>query len=133
MRKRILVAIMLAGGLFLLAGCSASVGGIRQVSERSEKSNFADDTKVYETELVIEPSMAFHTLSIRSLRLDAGGLKLTLTGPADSVVWEQAFTAPETFQREMKLDLLAGKWILRIETIGATGGYDIFWRAASVP
>ena len=108
MKRRILIALSLAVSLFLLAGCFQAIGGTHKVSVRSEKSNSTAETKTTTNELVVEPLMIVNILSIRSVRLEAGSLTLTVIGPDGDTVWEKTFTAPATFQREVKLDVLTG-------------------------
>ena len=133
MKKSRYIAILLAGMLLALTGCSSILNGTSQVSTRSEKSNFDAATEVKVTELVIEPGMAVHTLSIRKIKLTSGTLKITLIGPDESVVWEQTFADSADFRRDLTLDLLLGKWILRIELTEATGSFDLVWRAGNTP
>jgi hypothetical protein len=77
--------------------------------------------------------MAFHTLSIRRIKLTAGQLTLTLVGPDESVAWEQTYVAPADVRRDLTPDSLTGKWILRIEVSEASGSYDLVWRAGNTP
>src|SRR4030042_6099754 len=121
MKKGGVIALLLAGALLALTGCSSTLNGTSQVSTRSEKSTFDAATEIKETERIIEPGMVFHTLLIRKIRLTAGTLKITLIGPDGSVVWEQAFTDSADFKRDLTLDALQGKWILRIELTDETG------------
>ncbi len=131
MRKR---AILLVTGVLLaLTGCYSTINGTSQISTRSEKLNFTHATEIKETELVIEPGMEFHTLSIRKINLSSGAIKFTLIGPDESVVWEQAFADSTDFQRDLTLDAIQGKWLLRIELTNATGSYDLVWRGANTP
>ena len=133
MKKGGVIALLLAGALLALTGCSSTLNGTSQVSTRSEKSTFDAATEIKETEIIIEPGMVFHTLLIRKIRLTAGTLKITLIGPDGSVVWEQTFSDSADFKRDLTLDALQGKWILRIELTDATGSYDLVWRAANTP
>jgi hypothetical protein len=133
MRKVGLFIFLAAGFLLGLPGCSSSVNGTSQISTRSEKSTFTAKTMTQETELIIEPSMAFHTLSIRRIKLTAGQLTLTLVGPDESVAWEQTYVAPADVRRDLTPDSLTGKWILRIEVSEASGSYDLVWRAGNTP
>ncbi|MBN2083898.1 MAG: hypothetical protein JW748_01650 [Anaerolineales bacterium] len=133
MKRRGFFAFLLAGTLLVLSACSTSVNGTRRVSTRSEGLTFTNSSDTYENELTIEPGMVFHTLSIKRIKLTSGGLTLTLIGPDGSVVWEQSFADSADFRRDLSLDALLGKWILRIELTGATGSYDLVWRAGNTP
>ena len=133
MKRSLFVVISLVGALLLLPGCSSYINGTQQKTTRSFKSNFTADAKTSETELVVEPLMVLHTLSIRSLRLSTGNLTLSLLAPDGTIVWERTFTAPTNFHRDLTLDSIKGLWILKVEQTDATGNYDITWKAANVP
>jgi hypothetical protein len=133
MNRKIIVVLLFAGTLLLLSGCSAITAGTSQTSTKSEKSTFTAKTEVKETELVLKPGMVFHTLSIRRMKLTAGKITLTLTGPDGKVVWEQSFLDTADFRRDLTFDSLPGKWILRIELSEASGSYDLVWRAGNTP
>ncbi|MBN1440058.1 MAG: hypothetical protein JW929_11670 [Anaerolineales bacterium] len=133
MKKMPMLAAAAAGALMVLAGCSSFPGGTRLESTRSWKSDFTSKTETIEDTLTVEPGMALHTLTIRSLELSAGSLRLSLAAPDGTIVWEQTFTAPASFRHEVRPEYMEGEWRLRGELTGATGRYDIAWRAANTP
>ncbi|GEM_PF-3120052 len=133
MNKHVIITLFFAGALVALTGCSSTLNGTSQVSTRSEKSTFDAATEIKETEIIIEPGMVFHTLLIRKIRLTAGTLKITLLGPDESIVWEQTFADSADFKRDLTLEALPGKWLLRVELTEATGSYDLVWRAGNTP
>jgi hypothetical protein len=133
MNRKIIVSLLFAETLLLLAGCSAFTGGTSQISTKTEKSTFTVKTEVEETELVLEPGMVYHTLSIRRIKLTSAKLTLTLTCPDGKVVGEQSFRDAVDFRRDLTFDSLPGQWILRIELSEAAGSYDLVWRAGNTP
>jgi len=119
-------------GLFLLAALSglgtllSSCRSPYVKVDETQRHRLAKETSVLKYEFEVERPTRRTSLELRS-DLDAGAMTWRFKNPSGATVWEGSTRGHLGTSRSF--DPVVGTWNLELSFEGATGDYEVYWKA----